>query len=312
MSVARTRIALVGCGKWGRHVLRDLLALGCEVTAVVRSDASRARAEEGGAHRLVESIEALGPVDGAVVVTPTTTHAPVVVRLLDRKIPIYCEKPLTASLADAERLVTAGGERIFVMDKWRYHPGVEKLAEIASSGMLGPVAGVQSTRVGWGKGESDVDAVWHLAPHDLAIALQILGSLPEPVAAAASTMAGEVVSMSAILGRDPWVSFLVSERRRRHFREIRLVCRDGEAVLADSYGEHIVVNRYDSPRLAEPPATELIPISAEMPLLRELRAFVEHAQGGPPPMSSARDALAIVRALDQLRSLAGLDEERPA
>lgn len=308
MKFERNRIALIGCGHWGRHVLRDLVSLGCEVTVVARSDASRQRAEEGGAHRIVGSVEALETIDGAVVVTPTTTHATVIGQLLDLQIPIFCEKPLTPNLADAERLLALAGERIFVMDKWRYHPGVEKLAEIARSGLLGPVVGVQSTRVGWGKGESDVDAVWHLVPHDLAIALQILGVLPKPRCAVAEMVGNDVVGLVGILGQKPWVSIHVSERRRKHFREVRLVCGDGIAVLADSYSEHILLSRHNSPKLSAPPEVEKISVSTEMPLLRELRAFVEHVNGGPPPLSNCKDAVENVRALAELCKLAGVAE----
>ena len=48
------------------------------------------------------------------------------------------------------------------------------------------------------------------------------------------------------------------------------------------------------------------PISTELPLLRELRAFVEHLRGGPPPRSSAREGAEIVETIAELRSLAGL------
>ena len=44
-------VGLVGCGNWGRHILRDLVSLGCEVPVVVRSQESKARAREGGAGR---------------------------------------------------------------------------------------------------------------------------------------------------------------------------------------------------------------------------------------------------------------------
>jgi len=47
------------------------------------------------------------------------------------------------------------------------------------------------------------------------------------------------------------------------------------------------------------------PISSELPLLRELRAFVEHLEGGPPPRSSAAGGATIVQRVEQLRGLAG-------
>ena len=49
-----------------------------------------------------------------------------------------------------------------------------------------------------------------------------------------------------------------------------------------------------------------LPVSTELPLLRELRAFVEHLRGGPPPRSSAAEGAAVVEAVARLRELAGL------
>jgi hypothetical protein len=45
-----------------------------------------------------------------------------------------------------------------------------------------------------------------------------------------------------------------------------------------------------------------------MPLLLELRAFVEHIRGGPPPRSSLADGLLIVERIAALRVLAGLKD----
>ena len=75
-------IALVGCGRWGRHVLRDLMTLGVRVVVVARDPQSIAAARAGGAVEVVASVEALPAVDGAVVATPTSTHADVVMRLV--------------------------------------------------------------------------------------------------------------------------------------------------------------------------------------------------------------------------------------
>ena len=49
------------------------------------------------------------------------------------------------------------------------------------------------------------------------------------------------------------------------------------------------------------------PISSEFPLLRELRAFVEHLEGGPPPKSSAAEGVAEVATIARLRELAEHD-----
>ncbi len=147
----KPNVALVGCGRWGRLILRDLVALGCQVVVVDRSVENQRHAREGGAAAIVDNIAALPDVDGTVVATTTSTHGAVIESLLDRHVPIFVEKPLTADRPTAVRLAKRAPDRLFVMDKWRYHPGVEMLAEIARSGELGPVVGLHTIRVGWGE-----------------------------------------------------------------------------------------------------------------------------------------------------------------
>jgi predicted dehydrogenase len=293
-------VALAGCGEWGRHVLRDLVQLGAEVHVVARSEASRDRARFGGATSVVPGVEELPEVAGAVVATTTVTHAVVTEELLAREIPVFVEKPLTADLEEARRLAELGGERLFVMDKWRYHPGIEALAAIARSRELGRPVGLRTIRVAWGHRFSDVDTVWIHAPHDLAIALEILGEIPPARRAVAECVNGELWGLTGVLGDAPWhvleVSALAEDRRR----EIRLVCEGGTAWLGDAYADHVGVATRE--RLGREP--ERRPISTELPLLRELRAFVLHLEGGPPPRSSAAEGVEAVARIEELRRLA--------
>jgi len=302
---SRPPILVIGCGPWGALIVRDLVALGAAVTVVARTAESIGRARANGAHTIVPTIDAAPEAQGVVVAVPTTRHAAAVRAALDRGRPIYCEKPLAASVGEAEEIVARASERIFVMDKWRYHPGIEALAAIVRSRELGAPVGLHSTRVGWTRRTGDVNGVWHLVPHDLAIGLEILGAIPAPRAAVVERIGGAVVGMQAILGQTPWLSIDASERRPAHRREVRLVCEHGVASLADSYSDHIQVMRFSDAETREPPAPERRAISGEMPLLRELAAFLDHIDGGPPPKSGAADGLTVVRTIAALLALAG-------
>ncbi len=293
-------VGLVGCGKWGRHILRDLRSLGCEVPVVVRSEESRARAEEGGASAVVRDIASLPRVDGVVVATPTSTHAGVLEEVLERGVPVYCEKPLSDDAAAAAELARAAPDRLFVMDKWRYHAGVLELAAIARERRLGAVSGLRTVRIGWGTPHDDVDIVWVIAPHDLAIALEVMGAVPEPQAAIAQSHEGEALQLSGLLRGDGWWQVLeASGRSPERTRRVELHCEDGVAVLAGGWDEHVSIFR-------EEIEEERIETPGELPLLAELRAFVHHLEGGPRPKSTAAEGASVVAGIAGLRRLAGL------
>ncbi len=294
-------VGLVGCGNWGRHILRDLVSLGCEVPVVARSPESSARADEGQAVAIVADIRSLPALDGIVVATPTSTHAAVLEEVLQRQVPVFCEKPLTDDPTSAAELAARAPDRLFVMDKWRYHPGVQELAAIAREHRLGAASGVKTVRVGWGSSHTDSDPVWVLAPHDLAIGYEIFGGFGHPESAVAQWRNGDAVHLSGVLRGDGWWQTLeVSGRAAEWKRTVELYCEDGVAVLGGGWDEHVTIYRGGLAGVEE----ERIETKGELPLLAELRAFVEHLQGGPPPRSSAAEGAAAVSTIAMLRSLA--------
>lgn len=304
-ATANTRVALVGCGRWGRLILRDLQALGCHVTAVDPDPAARALANAGAAvwdEVRPDAVAGTERFAGIVVATPTSTHAKVVADVLRAGVPVFCEKPLAASPDEA---LAMQSERLFAMHVWRYHPGIEALAAIARREELGPVLGLRTTRLGWTSPRTDVDATQTLVPHDLSIALAVLGHIPTPRHALAERLEGRAVGMLATLqdADGPWFVLEASTRYADKRREVRLHCRDGVAWLPHGESTALQIVR----GAGERPEIELRDFDPEPALMRELRAFVAHLRGGPPPPTSAAEGLAVVRALAELRTLAGLE-----
>ncbi len=295
-------VGLVGCGNWGKHILRDLVALGCDVAVVARSPESRGNAEAGGAVLVCEAVEALPNVDAAVVATPTAVREPIIMELLGRGVPVFTEKPLAADVATAERLVAAADDRLFVMEKWRYHPGIMELAEIAQSGEFGPVLGLHARRVNWGIDHPDVDPVWTLIPHDLSIIDEILGYIPEPVWARGEILSGRPGSLIGALGDAPWVVIEVSATNSLRRREIRLMCRDATVILEDA-ADHLV---FIASHADLAPTTTQRPVGSELPLFAELEAFIDHVRGADSSLLvPASRSVGNVRAAQRLRELAG-------
>lgn len=306
------KIGLAGCGRWGRNILRDLLSLGCAVDVADPDAAARAMAIERGAASVVGDVsEWRGGHDGYVVAAWTTQHAPVVLQLAQTGRPIFCEKPLTSDPAAADRIVSLAGDRVFVMHKWRYHPGVEAIAGFARSGEFGSVRQIVTRRLQWTTPHGDVDAVWSLTPHDLSMIYAILGYMPEPVAATGtSDPQGAARSIVGILGdgREAGAIVHVAANWPTVERLVSVVFEDAVAVLDDPVGDHVKLypGRGGQAFAKAPDEERRITVSTEFPLLRELRIFLRHIEGGPAPMTDAAEGALVVRTLARLRALAGL------
>lgn len=298
------RIGLIGCGSWGRNILRDLCGLGCEVYVADPSAEARSAALAGGARQVVDRAPSLPVVDGVVVATPTVRHAEAIIAVVDRRVPVFCEKPLTADAAVAADIAERDAEGlVYLMDKWRYHPGVRALGEIARSGRLGRIQQLRSVRVQWGQPHTDVDGVWILAPHELAIVREILGFLPEPVHATGDFTGDRMDGLLAVLGRDPIALIEVSARSPKRQRSITVSGSDAVAVLADPLADHIELWRGNAGQgLAKKP--ERWPISTRMPLLLELEHFCGFLRGGDAPLTGSAEAADQVAMLERLRGMA--------
>lgn len=293
-------IGLIGCGRWGRFILRDLVALGCDVTVVARSAESRRRAAEGGARAVVGAVGELEGAKGVVVATPTSTHASVLWQALDLGTPIFVEKPLTDDPSEAAALLARAGDRVFVMDKWRYHAGIESMAAMVRSREFGSVRAITTRRLSWGQAHDDVDGVWIMLPHDLAIVREIAGFVPAAIAAVGSRGTGKDAMLTGFLGPDPVCVVEVSTLSP--IRERRVLVEFDEAVvlLEDAYSAALRVRRPGSSD------EELRDLADEMPLLKELAVFIAYLEGGPAPRSSAAEGELAVRRIAELRSMAGI------
>ena len=311
MSAGRAKqLALMGCGLWGRNILRDLVALNCRVIVVDPSVENRRVATQIGAISVLDDGAQLPDVEGIVVATPASTHISVVEKYLDRQVPIFCEKPLATDPAAVEQLRPKADELLFEMHIWRYHPGVEKLAELARDETLGQVEWLKTSRTNWTSPRKDVDPIWTLAPHDLSIVYEILGYLPTPVSAVAEFAGGQPVGMVGILKDRVNVVVEVSTRYAEKRREIRMHCTRGVAILPDDRTDHIKVSE-SNPNVPDTATTRAIPINMDPPLLRELQAFLNYLDGGTKPLSSITESLGIISALSQLRQLAGIPPDGP-
>ena len=302
MSGGGTVVGLVGYGRWGRHVLRDLRTLGCTVHVADPDPAARAAAVRAGAVSAVPGAEALPPCAGFVVATPASTHAAAVRDLLDRGRPVFVEKPFTTDAADAADLAVAGAGRLFVMEKWRYHPAVALLRELVSSGALGAPVEVRTRRWAERRSQSDVGADWTLAPHDVSVLDELVGPLGPVQHARAVGRGGRTERLTATVAAACPASFDVWDAAPTSERSIEVRGRAGTATWYSSDESVVVVEEAGG---GPPDRRPVGP--AELPLLAELRELVDHLGCGPPPRATAEDGARTVALVAAAVALAQVD-----
>jgi len=181
VKAGKIRLAVVGVGDFGRNHVRVYGGLEeAELVGVVDADAQRSRAvaAEFNTQVLPDLAALAGRVDAVSLAVPTVEHARIGCRLLEQGIDLLVEKPMAASLAEADQLIVAAsrnGRILQVGHLERFNPAVVAVEKIVSRPLFFEVhrLGVFSAR------SLDVDVVYDLMIHDLDIVLALVN---EPVA----------------------------------------------------------------------------------------------------------------------------------
>lgn len=294
------KIGLIGCGRWGKHILRDLKTLHASVTVVARSAQSVAIAKAYHADAIVADIAQLpADLDGYVVASTVSTHMEVVRALLPFEKPIFVEKPFAARSSEVEEILRTGRDDVFVMHKWRYHPGIEKIREYVISGELGRVLSIKAARNQWGTPHTDVNTVWVHFPHDLSMIWHVLERIPPMAHSTLIRDKHQQVIGALAVFQDDVLCYI--EHHCGHGGKERVFnvhFENGALELADPLSDHLIL-RLGQPH--EQKEMQKVPISTEFPLLLELKCFLEFIEGSRDKVLSPLSVeLDIVRKIEEV------------
>lgn len=183
---------VIGYGYWGPNLVRNLFEVS-ETQVVAVSDLNPERlklvkSRYPSVQTTTDFQELLKnpKIDAIAIATPVFTHYDLAMQALQHGKHVMVEKPMTSTSEQALRLIDEAARRNLVLmvdHTFVYTGAVRKIKEIADSGKLGDVLYYDSTRINLGLFQRDVDVIWDLAVHDLAIMDYILPSTPCAVAA---------------------------------------------------------------------------------------------------------------------------------
>ncbi|HEX9727468.1 MAG TPA: Gfo/Idh/MocA family oxidoreductase [Gemmatimonadales bacterium] len=184
------RVAVFGVGNWGRNHARTVAARpDVELSAVCDLDATRRAAmsrQYPGALVTDSRDAAFDVADAVIVATPAASHAELAEAAITRGLPVLVEKPFALSVAAARSVAELSAGRqvpVLVGHLLLFHPAVRRLREMIVAGDLGTLYYLYSQRVNLGQVRPDESALWSFGPHDISVALHLLGEAPVAVAA---------------------------------------------------------------------------------------------------------------------------------
>ena len=320
------RLALAGYGAWGANLARAVAATpGADLAAIADPDPGRAAAalKRHPDARSFPSLDAAledRSIAAVVVATPARTHAAIARRALESGRDAFVEKPLTtepATAADLCRVASESGRVLMVGHLLRFHPAVRRLFEGARRGDLGRLLYLRTERANPGRARADVGVLHALLPHDVSLALHLLGNDVVSVRAAASDFRGtgrcDWAQMSLEFRGGARATLLASWLEAAKVRRATLVGERGTAVFDDTEpreklrvvggprrGEDVVEPSYGSYgewmglRFGEIHVPEIEPTE---PLLLEMAHFVACVRDRETPATPGEDGLRVVRLL---------------
>lgn len=183
------QFGVIGWGYWGPKLARNLDSVPhAQVAVVADSDPARLAALAMGDSqmRLTTRAEDIfcSDVDGVVIAAPVQAHYRLAKEALLHGKHVLVEKPLTASIDEAEELVALARQEqriLMVGHTFEYNPAVTELRNLIQAGDLGNILCIEAERLNLGLYRSDTNVIWDLAPHDVSILRYLLGQSPERI-----------------------------------------------------------------------------------------------------------------------------------
>lgn len=322
MDDARLRIGLIGCGQWGLNYLRAFSDIeGCSLVAAADpSPQRRAIAEKRlrGLRTVEDAATVIDDpdIDAVVIATPATQHYDVASLALSRGKHVLVEKPMTATIEEAEKLrdqAERAATVLMVGHVFRHNPAVNYVRDMIRRGEVGDVLYLSLTRTNLGPIRTDVNAVWDLMTHDVSIVFHLLNRMPEWVSAqgACYLTPGVEDAGFATMGFSGGevANIRVSWLDPRKVREVTVVGTRSMVVIDDL--SSMPVQIYDKGAVREPTyesfgefklitrngSVTMPPIPPSEPLKNQCEHFFKATQSGKVELGDAADGARVVRTI---------------
>ena len=316
MTPREPSIAVIGCGYWGKNIVRNFAQLGAlRMVSDANAENARAMADQ---YRVpaasLDDIIADAGVQGVAIAVPAALHAELSARCLRAGKHVFVEKPVALVVNEAKQLVDLAqthGKLLMVGHLLNYHPGFLKVCELTTQGAIGTLYRICANRLSFGKVRTEENVLWSFAPHDISMILRLAGG-ERPVlvdAHGGSYVSSGVEDFATVnLGFETGLTAQVFVSWLHPFKEHKLavIGSEGAIVFDDtlpldrkvSLHKYSVSNQEMQIKTVKSEA-EFVSISDEEPLRNECLAFVSGIEDPALIYTNGQEGLRVLDVLDR-------------
>ena len=187
------KAAFIGYGYWGKKILKYFYnSEDSEIHTICdlnQTNLAQAKAEFPKIKDFSQDYKSAitnKEIEAVIIATPVSSHYDITKFALQNNKHVFVEKPITNSIFKIEELITLAQEKnliIMVDHLLIYHPAVQKIRDYIANEEIGDIFYFDFARMNLGLFQKDVDVIWDLAPHDLAIMKYLFPHIPKMVSA---------------------------------------------------------------------------------------------------------------------------------
>ena len=307
--MSEQKIAVIGCGVWGRNIVRNFYNLGVLKIVCDMDEENLKKVQEQypgvevtkDFHEVINNPE----ITSVAVVTPSHTHYKIVHAMLDAGKNVYVEKPISTVAQEAKDLTEVANSKglvLMVGHLLLYHPAVNRLKMLIEEGALGEIVYAQSDRLNINFFKNDRSVMWDLAPHDVSMMSYVTGRNPVRVISAigCSSDKNDIMDITHIgiefeggmIGQisDSWIT------PRKH---VQLLVRGTKAtaILDDTLSEDkLTIFDNFNKDLTQNVQSDYLEIE---PLKLECQHFISCCESGKKARSDGDNAFMVTAILEQ-------------
>lgn len=307
------KVAVIGCGIWGKNVVRNFYNLGALHTVCDLDEENRRNLKQqypdvniiSDSNEIFENPE----INAVAVVTPSHTHYKIVKRAIESGKHVYVEKPISTVAAEARDLADLANKNNMVLmvgHLLMYHPAVNRLKMLIAEGALGDIRYVQSDRLNINYFKNDRSVMWDLAPHDVSMTSYVLGKEPVRVISAvgASTDNNDIMDITHVtIEYEDNIIAHISDSWIHPQKRVNLLVRGTKAtaIFDDTLAENkLQIFDSTSPKVSKTEALDYIEIE---PLKLECQHFLNCIINGKQARSDGHNGFNVVKVLEEAEKI---------